>query len=68
MENKEREKDETQQEVLRGRADEKEWESIFRYGERKARELGIKPEDVERLIDEYREEKKQRRNQRLTET
>ena len=32
------------------------WSKIFAYGERRARELGIKREDVERLIDEYREE------------
>ena len=32
------------------------WAKIFAYGERRARDLGIKPEDVERLIEEYREE------------
>ena len=32
------------------------WEETFRYGRRKAREMGIKPEDVPRLIEEYRAE------------
>lgn len=32
------------------------WNKIFAYGERRARDLGIKREDVERLIEEYREE------------
>ena len=32
------------------------WSKIFAYGERRARDLGIKREDVERLIEEYREE------------
>jgi len=31
----------------------KRWEKIREYGARKAAELGIKEEDVERLIDEY---------------
>ena len=34
------------------------WSKIFAYGERRARDLGIKREDVERLIEEYREEVK----------
>ncbi len=33
-----------------------EWEELFQYGERRARELGIRPEDVERLVAEYRAE------------
>ena len=35
----------------------KRWEKIREYGARKAANLGIKEEDVERLIDEYRSEK-----------
>ena len=35
----------------------KRWEKIREYGARKAAKLGIKEEDVERLIDEYRSEK-----------
>jgi metal-responsive CopG/Arc/MetJ family transcriptional regulator len=36
----------------------KRWEKIREYGAKKAAELGIKEEDVERLINEYRSEKK----------
>ena len=36
--------------------DDREWRELLRYGERRARELGIRPEDVERLIAEYRAE------------
>jgi len=35
----------------------KRWEKIREYGAQKAAKLGIKEEDVERLIDEYRSEK-----------
>ena len=34
----------------------KQWAELFEYGQQRARELGIKPEDVERLIEEYRAE------------
>ncbi|MBE0478767.1 ribbon-helix-helix protein, CopG family [Candidatus Aerophobetes bacterium] len=43
-------------EYLRG----KRWEKIREYGARKAAKLGIKEDDVERLIDEYRSEKQQK--------
>ena len=33
-----------------------EWRQLFRYGEERAREFGIRPEDVARLIEEYRAE------------
>ena len=36
--------------------DDREWRELLRYGERRARELGIRPEDVVRLIAEYRAE------------
>ena len=32
------------------------WRKIFAYGEAQAKKMGIKPEDVQRLIEEYREE------------
>ena len=32
------------------------WDELFRYGEERARELGIGPGDVERLIEDYRDE------------
>lgn len=32
------------------------WQELKKYGREQARRMGIKPEDVQRLIDEYREE------------
>ena len=32
------------------------WEQLLQYGQQKARELGIKPEDVEHIVRAYREE------------
>ena len=32
------------------------WREILKYGREQARRMGIKPEDVSRLIEEYREE------------
>lgn len=37
-------------------ADDLAWQRLLDYGERRARALGIRPEDVERLVDEYRAE------------
>ena len=37
-------------------ADDREWRRLLDYGERRARERGVDPEDVERLVDEYRAE------------
>ena len=34
----------------------KRWAELFEYGQQRARELGIKPEDVERLVEECRAE------------
>jgi len=45
-------------EALRRYVEEQEWKEIYRYGERKAREKGIKKEDVDRIVHEYREEKR----------
>ncbi len=36
--------------------EEQEWGQLFQYGERKAREEGIGPEDVAHLVEEYRSE------------
>ena len=33
-----------------------EWRQILRYGEERAREKGLSPEDVARLVEEYRTE------------
>ena len=34
--------------------EENEWQQLLRYGEQRSRELKITPEDVSRLVDEYR--------------
>ena len=31
-----------------------EWSELLQYGEQRAREQGLEPEDVDRLTDEYR--------------
>ncbi len=36
----------------------KESERLSRYGERQAKKLGIKPKDIDRLIHEYRRERR----------
>lgn len=36
--------------------EEREWRSLLDYGEQRAREQGLGPEDVALLIDEYRSE------------
>ena len=33
-----------------------EWKQLLQYGEQKARERGLGPEDVSTLVDEYRSE------------
>ena len=43
-------------EALRRYIAESEWQEIYRYGQQRAHEQGLKPEDVERLVDEYRAE------------
>ena len=45
-------------EALRRYVEEQEWKEIYRYGEMKAREKGIMEKDVDRIIHEYREEKR----------
>ena len=37
----------------------REWRGLARFGQRRAEELGITPDDVERLIDESRSEQRQ---------
>ena len=33
-----------------------EWRQLVKYGERRAREKGIRPEDASKLVEEYRAE------------
>ena len=46
-------------EALRLYMDDREWRSLVRYGQRRAREQGIAPEDLERLVGEFRAEDSQ---------
>lgn len=41
-------------EALRRYLEDREWNRIYRYGEKKARTLGLDEGDVERLVDETR--------------
>ena len=51
-----RSRSELVREALRRYIDDAEWRRLLDYGEQRARVLGIGPEDVERLVDEYRAE------------
>lgn len=51
-----RTKSELLREALRRYIEDRKWRQITRYGERKAREQGLSPEDVEDIIDNYRSE------------
>ena len=53
-------KSELFREALREYIRKRRWERIREYGARKAAEVGIKEEDIERLIDEYRHKKKRK--------
>lgn len=41
-------------EALRQYLENREWRKIYRYGERRARTLGLDEGEVERLVDEMR--------------
>jgi CopG family transcriptional regulator/antitoxin EndoAI len=43
-------------EALRRYIEEREWRRLLRYGENRAREQGIGPQEVERLVGDYRAE------------
>jgi CopG family transcriptional regulator/antitoxin EndoAI len=51
-----RTKSELLREALRRYIEEREWRRLLRYGENRAREQGIGPRDVERLVEDYRAE------------
>ena len=51
-----RTKSELLREALRRYIEDREWRQMLRYGERRAREQGIDPQDVESLVREYRDE------------
>ena len=43
-------------EALSRYMEESEWQQLLRYGEQRTREQQINPEDVSRLVEEYRAE------------
>ena len=51
-----RTKSELLREALRRYIEEREWRQLLRYGEQRAREQGIGPQEVERLVEDYRAE------------
>jgi CopG family transcriptional regulator/antitoxin EndoAI len=55
-----RTKSELLREALRQYILERRLRSLALYGQRRAKELGITPDDVERLVDEYRTEVEER--------
>ena len=51
-----RSRSELVREALLRYMEECEWRQLFQYGEQRARALGIGPEDVSPLVEEYRAE------------
>jgi CopG family transcriptional regulator/antitoxin EndoAI len=51
-----RTKSELLREALRQYMQDRQWKKVLRRSERRAKDLGITPDDVERLVDEYRSE------------
>ena len=51
-------KSEVVREALRSHVADRQWEELRRYGQERAEALGIGPEDVEDLIDEFRAERR----------
>lgn len=42
-------------EALRRYIEDQEWKKIYKFGEMQAKKLGIRPEQVEDIVDEYRD-------------
>ncbi len=51
-------KSEFVRDALRRQIEEERWRDLIRYGREKAEERGIGPENVERLVDEVRAERR----------
>jgi hypothetical protein len=51
--------DELTQEAVRRYLDELSWREIYAFGEQQSRKLGIKEEDVDRIIHEQRQERRE---------
>jgi hypothetical protein len=54
--------DELVRDAMERRLRERRRQSLYAYGEQQARKLGIKEEDVDRIIHEFRQEEREREN------
>ena len=61
MKSEGRTKSELLREALRRYIEDREWRQMLRYRERRAREQGIDPEDLDAVVDGYRAEVSQTR-------
>lgn len=61
-----RTKSELVREALRRYIQARQWEELNSYGRARARELGIREEDIDRLIHEYRTERRGRKKRQAT--
>lgn len=61
-----RTKSELVREALRRYIQARQWEELNSYGRARARELGIREEDIDRLIHEYRTERRGRKKRQPT--
>ena len=56
MKQQQRSRSELVREALLRYMEECEWRELFQYGEQRARALGVGPEDVPSLVEQYRAE------------
>lgn len=61
-----RTKSELVREALRRYIQARQWEELNSYGRARARELGIREEDIDRLIREYRTERRGQKKRQAT--
>lgn len=54
--------DELVRDAMERRIRERRRQNLYAYGEQQARKLGIKEEDVDRIIHEFRQEERERQN------
>ena len=54
--------DELVRDAMERRLNERRRQSLYTYGEEQARKLGVREEDVDRIIHEFRQEQRERQN------
>ncbi len=57
--------DEFVRDAMERRLRQRRRQSLYAYGEAQARKLGIREEDVDRIIHEFRDEERERQNKEL---